>query len=159
MSAPKSSPETDVLDCIIIGSGLSGICMGISLSSDIYGLLSGRQPTFVILEKAPLGETWRDNSYPGAACDIPQALYSFSFAPEYGTGYSKQEDLLAYCHRVAEKYELEKYIDYNRAVVSCSYEAGLWMVQTQCGGSYISRFVVTGVGQLHVPKIPSIPGL
>ena len=80
------------VDVVIVGSGFSGLGMAIQLER------AGRQD-FVILEKAAdLGGTWRDNTYPGCACDVPSYLYSYSFAlnPNWSRMYSPQPEIWDY---------------------------------------------------------------
>ena len=140
------------IDHIIIGSGFSGIGMGINLKKQGYN-------NFVILEKANgLGGTWRENVYPGARCDIPHSLYSFSFDIGIGT-YTSQPELLHYLQNVAEKYDLVPHIQYNKNVCRTEYHDGYWTVRTTTGKKYRSKFLIMCVGQLHHPKMPNIPGI
>ena len=85
------------VDHLIVGSGFAGLCAAIQLTED-------GETDYVVIEKADdVGGTWRDNTYPGACCDIPSQLYSFSFArnPEWGSSYSPQPEIQAYLQRVA----------------------------------------------------------
>ena len=89
-------------DVAIIGAGMSGICMGIQLRK--RGITD-----FVILEKSPdVGGTWHDNTYPGACCDVPSVLYSYSFEPnpDWSRKYSPHNEIKAYFNRCADKYGL-----------------------------------------------------
>src|SRR5690625_688293 len=96
---------------LIIGSGFSGLGMGIALQR--------RGMDFVILEKADdIGGTWRDNTYPGCACDIPSHLYSYSFEPkaDWRHLFSYQEEIFGYLTGVADKYGLRRYVVVDSAV-------------------------------------------
>ncbi len=140
---------------VIIGTGFSGLGMAIALQR--HGV------DFVILEKADdIGGTWRDNSYPGCACDIPSHLYSFSFEPkpDWKNFYSYQPEILAYLQTVADKYGLRRYIVFRSLV-----DRGLWVddehrwhVFTTDGREYVAQFLISGVGALHIPSIPNFEG-
>src|SRR4051794_33922390 len=101
-----SPSMSDVLDAVVIGSGFAGLGMAIKLKQ------SGRDD-FVILEKdAELGGTWRDNTYPGCACDVPSPLYSFSFAqnPEWSRFFSPQEEIWEYLRTLVDDYDLARHL-------------------------------------------------
>eukprot|EP00979_Chaetoceros_neogracilis_P005140 scaffold896_cov233-Chaetoceros_neogracile.AAC.10 len=146
------------VECLIIGSGFGGLCQAIKLKK-------ANMENFLIVEKASsLGGTWRDNTYPGAACDIPSSLYSHSWEVSQTTwscDYSGQSDILQYIQRVADKYDINRHIRFNQTVHCIKYreEEFVWDVLTQDGTLYKSRFVVTAVGQLHHPKIPIFRGV
>ena len=130
--------------------------MGIALQQQGVG--------FVILEKADeVGGTWRDNTYPGAACDVPSHLYSFSFAPKPDWRYvfSYQPEILDYLKGVTEKYGLRRYIKFNSHVTRAHWDDAeyRWHVFTESGQEYVAQFVISGAGGLHIPSLPDIPGL
>ncbi len=140
----------------IIGAGHSGICMGMQLKR-------AGMHDFVILEKAPtLGGTWRDNTYPGASCDAPSFLYSFSFAQktDWSRRFAWQSELLAYAAECAIKSGLLPHCRFNADVRSAHFDESrnVWMVGLADGSTLEARHVVTGVGQLHHPSIPELPG-
>lgn len=142
--------------CIIIGSGFSGLCMAIKLREAGF-------EHFLILEKsADLGGTWRDNAYPGAECDVPSALYSFSFERKTDWDYqwSEQPQILDYIQGVADKHRLRERIRFNSAVAAAQYDAtqARWGVRLQDGTAFHTQFLVSAVGQLHLPNTPTIPG-
>jgi cation diffusion facilitator CzcD-associated flavoprotein CzcO len=141
---------------VIVGAGFGGLAMAIRL------LATGRQD-FLILEKAAgLGGTWHDNTYPGCACDIPSHLYSFSFAqhPGWTRHYASQAEILAYLEDVAARHRLHEKIRFNTSVASLSWDdAGRWQITTSDGDTLSARVVVLGVGGLHIPRYPDIPGL
>jgi len=154
------------IDAIIIGSGFAGICQAIEFKKN--GIHD-----FLILEKeSDLGGTWRDNKYPGAACDIPTALYSFSFERvQTHTSHLDHMAMLEYIRKVAVKYGILQHIRFGQRVESMVFvEDGnahdMWEVNvnTSIGEStatrcYGAKIVVTAVGQLHYPRIPNFPGL
>ena len=101
-SRPPIPAQTAVLDVAIVGAGFGGMCMAIKL-------LEEGNRNFLIVEKgSEVGGTWRDNSYPGAACDVQSHLYSFSFAPNPGWthSYSRQPEILAYLRHCARHFGL-----------------------------------------------------
>ena len=116
----------------------------------------------LILEKADeVGGTWRDNTYLGAECDIPSALYSYSFAqnPTWEYKWAKQPQILNYLNQFATDYDLMRHIRFGTKVLGASYDEAknIWTVQTD-QGDLTCRFLVSGVGQLHHPKWPNIAG-
>ncbi len=144
------------LEAVIVGAGFSGLCAGIQLRA--AGIES-----FVILEKAQgVGGTWRDNTYPGAACDIPSHLYSYSFEPNpsWSRAYGGQPEILAYLEHCATKYGVRPHLRFGAEVVSATYDerASTWTVRTNSGEVYVARSLVLGNGALHLPAIPDLPG-
>ena len=141
----------------IIGSGFAGICLAIQLKK--AGIES-----FTIFEKgARLGGTWRDNVYPGCACDVPSFLYCFSFEPkhDWSRKWAPQAEILDYLEKCADKYELVPHIRFSTGVESARFDAaaGLWRVRTTRGEEVVAEVLVSGVGQLNRPHVPQIPGL
>ncbi len=114
---------------------------------------------FLILEKAgDLGGTWRENTYPGAECDIPSALYSYSFEhnSEWQFKWSGQKQILKYQHDTASKYGLENHLEYQREVSALRYDQDQknWLVETSEGENYLAQHIVCAIGQLHKPATP-----
>lgn len=141
---------------LIIGSGFSGIGMGIKLQK--AGIKD-----FVILEKAhEFGGTWRDNVYPGIACDVPAHLYSFSFEPNpnWSRMWAPGAEIQQYLVSVADKHRLRKRTVFGTKVVSLHWidDACHWHVVTDNGSEYFAQFVVSGVGALHIPSVPDVKG-
>jgi cation diffusion facilitator CzcD-associated flavoprotein CzcO len=140
----------------IVGSGFSGLGMAIRLKQE--GI-----DDFVVLERAAeLGGTWRDNTYPGCACDVPSHLYSFSFAPnpDWSRTFSRQPEIWAYLRRTAREQGVDAHIRYRHEVTSASWDATreLWRVETSAGELTASMLVV-GAGPLAEPKLPEIDGI
>ncbi len=142
---------------VIVGAGFSGICAGIQLKrAGIHD--------FVILEKADgIGGTWRENTYPGAACDVPSHLYSYSFEPnpKWSRAYGGQAEILAYLRHCADKYGLAPHFRFGREVAEARFDdaAGAWRVATRTGERFEARALLLGNGALHIPQLPDIPGL
>lgn len=140
---------------LVIGSGFSGLGMAIELQR--------RGVDFLILEKAgEIGGTWRDNTYPGCACDIPSHMYSFSFEPksDWKHMWSFQPEIQDYLLGVAAKYGLRRHIHFDSHVDRAHWddEELRWHVFTTGGQEYIAQFLVSGAGGLHIPLIPDIEG-
>ncbi|MFH8560188.1 flavin-containing monooxygenase [Streptomyces sp. NPDC017988] len=140
----------------VIGSGYSGIGTAIRLKQ------SGTDD-FVILEKAPrLGGAWRDNAYPGAACDVPGHLYAFSFAPNtaWRTTLPTQPEVLAYLEHCATRYALHPHLRLNCELTSARWrpDEGRWRPDTT-RGAYTASVLVVATGLLSTPHIPGLPGL
>jgi cation diffusion facilitator CzcD-associated flavoprotein CzcO len=142
---------------VILGAGMSGICMAIKLRE--AGI-----DDLVILEKSPgAGGTWHDNTYPGACCDVASHLYSFSFEPnpDWSRAYSPHNEIREYFERCVDKYALASSIRYQSEANDASYDAvsGRWTVTTTGGDMYRCRVLVSGLGQLNRPNIPGFPGM
>ena len=141
---------------IVVGAGFSGLCAGIQLKR--LGIHD-----FVICEKADrVGGTWRENTYPGAACDVPSHLYSYSFEPNpaWSRTYGLQAEILAYLEHCATKYELRPHLRFGCAISDARFDeaTGTWHV-TAGGEVLVSRALILGNGALHVPQLPAIAGL
>ncbi|WP_219517170.1 flavin-containing monooxygenase [Nonomuraea ceibae] len=138
----------------IIGAGFGGLCMAIRLEKAGIG-------SYTVFEKAgALGGTWRDNSYPGAGCDIPSHLYSYSFEKyaSWTRRYPEQPEILAYLEHCADKYDVRRKIRFNAEVTDAAFDGSRWQV-TAGGESEAFDVVVMSVGQLNRPRLPEIPGM
>ncbi|GGQ95865.1 flavin-containing monooxygenase [Kitasatospora griseola] len=152
-AAPQAVPHVRVA---VVGSGFGGLGAGVRLRR--AGITD-----FVILERADsVGGTWRDNSYPGCACDVPSHLYSFSFAPnpDWPRVFSAQPDIRAYLERVADTFGLRPHLRFGAEVTELRWEEEhtRWRVTTRVG-SWTADAVVSAAGPLAEPKIPDLPGL
>lgn len=153
---PLRSAGHEVWPVVIIGTGFAGLGMAIQLQEAGIG-------PFVLLERAAeLGGTWRDNHYPGCACDVPAPLYSFSFMPHPGWSrlYARHDEIQRYLLAVAERYRLRQHIRFSTTVDTIRYDDAtrLWTITTAGGDSYRAKVVVSAVGALSNPLIPDIPG-
>jgi cation diffusion facilitator CzcD-associated flavoprotein CzcO len=142
-------------DVVIVGSGFSGICSAIKLKE--AGI-----DNFVMLEKDEVfGGTWRVNTYPGAACDIPSHLYSFSFAQNahWSRLFPRQDELLDYTRRVVRDYGLEQHLRLGTALQSAHFDeaAGAWRIATS-QGAMTARTVIFAIGLLGRPSVPKFAG-
>jgi cation diffusion facilitator CzcD-associated flavoprotein CzcO len=140
----------------IIGAGFGGICMGVKLRR--AGI------PFTIMEKGDrVGGVWRDNTYPGAACDIPSHLYSFSFEPshDWSRKYGRQPEIQSYLDHCAHKYGVAQHIRFGAEVSRADFDAadGQWTVTLAGGEEVASPFLVAATGQLSMPADPKFPGL
>ena len=144
------------VDVAIIGSGFGGLAMAHALTEAGIGPL-------VILEKGDrVGGTWRDNTYPGAACDVTSALYSLSFAPHVWTRkYPQQAEILAYIDGVVETFNMAPLLRFGAEVDTAVFDevAQRWRLTMVDGTSIDARVVVSAVGQLNTPAYPAVPGL
>jgi cation diffusion facilitator CzcD-associated flavoprotein CzcO len=133
----------------IIGAGFGGIGMAITLRK------AGFQD-FTIFERADeMGGVWRDNTYPGAACDVPSPLYSYSFEPntEWPRRYSGQREILDYLRRTARKYRVDEYVRLGTEVVSAAFDetSRKWRITTSDGDVTEADVLVPAMGQLSRP--------
>src|SRR5688572_21826253 len=137
------------LEAIIIGAGISGLCLAIKLKE--AGIDS-----FVMFEKSDgVGGTWRDNTYPGANCDVPSLFYSYSFAfkTDWTRIFAPQPEILAYLEECADRYGIRPHVRCNTAVTDARWDetAGLWRVRTSDGAEHEAHVLASGVGQLNRP--------
>ncbi|MFA9564177.1 MAG: flavin-containing monooxygenase [Acidimicrobiales bacterium] len=139
----------------VIGAGMSGVLSAIKLRE--AGI-----DDFTVYEKADrLGGTWRENTYPGIACDVPSHLYCYSFAlnPEWTHRYSPGAEIQAYFEQVARERDVERYIRFGDAVELMEYGNGRWRLTTESGHRDEVDVVIAATGVLHQPSIPEIDRL
>jgi cation diffusion facilitator CzcD-associated flavoprotein CzcO len=148
--------EAERMPIVIIGAGFGGIAMAIALRK-------AGERDFVVLERAAdVGGVWRDNSYPGAACDVVSRIYSYSWDQDYdwSTAFAPQPEILAYIRRVVDRHDLRPRIRFDTEVASARFDeqAGLWHVATAKGGQIVTPILISAVGLFNRLKIPDIPG-
>ncbi len=141
----------------IAGSGFSGLGVAIALGK-------AGVDDFVVLERAgALGGTWRDNVYPGCACDVPSHLYSFSFAPrsDWTRAYAPQAEIRAYLEWCADRFDVRRRIRFGQEIVEAAWSEpdARWLLRTRGGGALAARVLVLATGGLSNPAVPAIPGL
>ncbi|MET0820194.1 MAG: NAD(P)/FAD-dependent oxidoreductase, partial [Aeromicrobium sp.] len=141
----------------IIGSGFGALAVAIELRRAGHTDLR-------LWERADgIGGVWRDNTYPGAACDVPSPLYSFSFEPsaEWSSRYGVQPEILDYIRATADKYGITPLVQLGRDVVAAQYDesAATWTVRFDDGDEQTVDVLVSAVGQLSQPVLPRIPGV
>ena len=153
------SPETPRvardLRVIIVGAGISGIGTAVKL------LRAGFDNVTIFEKAASVGGTWRENTYPGIACDIPSHLYTFTFHPNpnWSQMFAPGREIRTYLERVTDKFGLRNRIKFNKDVVKATYVAGRWRVETRDGEETACDILISAVGVLHIPKYSNIPGL
>jgi cation diffusion facilitator CzcD-associated flavoprotein CzcO len=159
MQSP-ASPDADVrgrppLRFVVIGAGMSGILSVIALRR------AGHEDV-VVYEKADrLGGTWRENTYPGIACDVPSHFYSYSFAlnPDWSHRFSSGAEIQAYFEDVAQRHGVTERIRFGREVRRCTFDDGRWRIELSDGSTDVADFVIAATGVLHHPALPDISGL
>lgn len=161
-TANKQVPETQAdipvhtYDSIVIGAGISGIAAA-------YKMKQAGYQDYIVLEKASrVGGTWRDNNYPGCGCDVPSALYSFSFSPSHKWShlFAKQPEILSYLEEVVEKYDLGEKIEFNNELISARWDEAkhIWNLETS-KGQYQARTVLFTTGPITEPSMPKLKGI
>ena len=170
MNAPVDQPDARVVNApdprhlsprdlpvAIIGAGFAGIAAAVQLEKAGFR-------DFTIFERADeIGGTWRENTYPGAACDVPSHLYSLSFEPHAGwqSRYASADEIQAYLLRVVEKWGLRDRLRTGTEICEARYdeERGEWELRTAGGELVSARAVFACLGGLSEPRAPRIPGL
>jgi cation diffusion facilitator CzcD-associated flavoprotein CzcO len=156
-SLGMNTSDNPILDALIVGSGFSGLCVAVKMQQ--AGM------PYVVLEQAGgIGGTWRDNTYPGAACDVPSNLYCFSFAPnpKWSRTYPQQAEIQTYMNECADRFDVRKNIQFNKTVTSARFDSTrkLWRVEVNEGAEiFEARTLVMGVGGLSRPQMPNIQGI
>jgi cation diffusion facilitator CzcD-associated flavoprotein CzcO len=150
---PQASQHFQV---VIVGAGFSGIGAAIRLKQAGFHDL-------VLCERASdVGGVWRDNSYPGAACDVESHLYSYSFAPNprWSHAFSRQPEILAYLRDCAARFDVRRYVRFDHAVLGARWDDAQqrWLIETN-HGPLSADFLVCAVGLLSEPRLPDVPGL
>ncbi|MEQ3694384.1 MAG: NAD(P)/FAD-dependent oxidoreductase [Thalassolituus sp.] len=142
---------------VIIGAGFGGLGMAIKLKAQ-------GQDDIVIIEKGgDVGGCWRDNTYPGAACDVPSHLYSFSFERHYpwSRRFAPQREIFAYQQHCAGKYDVYRHMRFNTEVAKASFDEaqGVWVITLTNDETIFARVLITATGQLNQPAYPKMPGI
>jgi len=149
-------PQTHSVRVAVIGAGFSGIGAAVRLKQEGIN-------DFVVLEKDDeIGGTWRDNTYPGCACDVPSALYSFTFAPkaDWSRAYAQQPEIRQYLLDVADEFAVLEHVRTGTEVLDAAWDddADVWRLDTT-GGDVLAQVLIAGAGPWHQPLIPELPGL
>lgn len=142
---------------LIVGAGFGGLGVALELKRNGYD-------DFVILEKGDrIGGVWRENTYPGAGCDVPSVLYSYSFEqnPHWPSRFSLQADIQRYLVDVAARHDLDQHIRFGTEVATADFDAdrALWRIETTAGEVFEANVFVPAVGLLSRPALPEIPGM
>jgi cation diffusion facilitator CzcD-associated flavoprotein CzcO len=141
----------------IVGAGAGGLGLAIRL-------VKAGLHDFVLFEASDgVGGTWRSNTYPGAACDVPSHLYSYSFAlkPDWTKAYANQPEILAYFEECADRYAIRSHLQVRTAIVSARWNEPerCWDLRDAAGGTYRAGTLVSALGTFNAPSIPAIEGL
>lgn len=152
----KTEKPVHVYDTIVIGAGISGIAAAYKMNQAGYH-------DYIVLEKASrVGGTWRDNNYPGCGCDVPSAVYSFSFSPSHKWShlFAKQPEILDYLEEVVAKFNLGGKIEFNNELLSAKWDKAnhIWNLETS-KGLYQAKTVVFTTGPITEPSMPKIKGI
>lgn len=147
---------TNTANVIIIGTGFGGIAAAVRL-------LQRGEKDIIILERSnDVGGVWRDNKYPGCACDVQSHLFSYSFAPNpnWKYSFSRQEEIHSYLKDCVKKFGLKNYIRFQHEVRRMSWDEqkGEWNIETS-RGAFRAKLVVGAFGALSDPAIPRIKGI
>ena len=156
VAAPTDRALPSRIRTVVVGTGFAGLGTAVRLRE--RGSLD-----FVVLERGhDVGGTWRDNSYPGCACDVPSHLYSFSFAPnpDWTRTFSPQPEIEAYLQRVARDRGVLPHVHFGTELLSARWDdaTSTWSVETN-RGLVVCDVLVLGTGGLSDPSVPSLPGL
>jgi cation diffusion facilitator CzcD-associated flavoprotein CzcO len=140
-------------EIVILGAGMSGICMAITLKR------AGIDSFLVLEQSGGVGGTWWDNTYPGAQCDVPSHLYSFSFElkPDWSRVFAPSGEIQRYVAHCVERYSLGQHLRLNSEIASAEYDerAGRWCLTTRRGELLQPRFFVLSLGPLNHPRLPA----
>lgn len=149
---PSAGPEI-----AIVGTGFAGLCMAIRLKA------AGIQDFALYEQAGDIGGTWRDNAYPGAACDVPSHVYSFSFAPnpDWSRMFGAQGEILDYLRGCVRRYGLQPHLRLRHAVTSARFDedSGCWHVHFRDQPPIRARVLIGANGPLSRPSYPDIAGL
>ena len=147
--------EDSTYRVVVVGAGFGGLGMAVALEQAGIG-------DFLIVDKADgLGGTWRDNTYPGAACDVPSRLYSFSSRPgRWSRRFPPQQEILAYLQSLSAERGFGSRLRLRSGVASAEFDerSALWQLTLDDGERLHANAVVSAVGQLNRPARPDIAG-
>jgi cation diffusion facilitator CzcD-associated flavoprotein CzcO len=139
----------------VLGAGMAGILSAIKLREAGFD-------DFTVYEKADrVGGTWRENSYPGIACDVPSHLYRYSFEPnaDWSRRFSPGAEIQAYFAGVVERYGVARHLRFGAEIARAEWSGGRWHLETTDGHRDAVDVVIAATGVLHHPNVPAIPGL
>lgn len=151
-----TSTHTPDHDIVVVGSGFAGLGMAIRLQQQ------GRDDVVVLEQSGSVGGTWRDNDYPGCACDVPSHLYSFSFAqnPDWTRTFSPQAEIRDYLERTTDRFGVRPKIRFHSRMTAARWDddARLWRLEINGADELTCRVLIGGLGPLNRPAYPNVPG-
>ncbi|MES2492416.1 MAG: NAD(P)/FAD-dependent oxidoreductase [Pseudomonadota bacterium] len=144
---------------LIIGAGISGLCAAVQFEA-------AKIPYVIVERRENLGGVWFDNRYPGAACDVPSHLYSFSFAPyPWSRYFAGSREIHRYLEHVADEYDIRRHIRFGVDLIEARFDegSGTWHADVRSADGQLetlhANIVISGVGAFNKPRIPDVPGL
>ena len=142
-------------DVVVLGAGFSGVCAGIKLKQ------AGVENFHIFEKGAEVGGTWRENTYPGVACDVPSHLYSYSFAlnPNWSRHYAPGHEIKAYMEGCVDEFGIREHLSLGTAIKSLSWQGHHWLVQPEEAQAFTAKSVIAALGGLHTPYVPEIRGM
>jgi cation diffusion facilitator CzcD-associated flavoprotein CzcO len=157
ITVEMTKPANALADVLIIGAGFAGLGSAIRLQQ------AGIKNIVMLERGTEVGGTWRDNTYPGAACDIPSNLYSYSFAqnPNWSRGFSGSGEILGYIHHLVSEFKLGSLIRFGQNVADLAFNEteGVWSVNATGGEVFTARAVIMASGPLSNASFPKMPGI
>jgi cation diffusion facilitator CzcD-associated flavoprotein CzcO len=152
-----SRPPVEGVEVAILGAGFGGLATA-------HRLAGAGVDDVVIFERSDgVGGTWRANSYPGAACDVPSHLYSLSFAPnpDWSRTYATQPEILRYIEGCYDRFDVRRKVRCSTEIVAATWDGdrGRWRLRDHRGSEYEARILVSAIGTFHTPALPDIAGL
>jgi len=141
-------------EVVVIGAGLSGVCAAIKLKE------AGIENFHVFEKGSDVGGTWRDNRYPGVACDVPSHLYSYSFAPnpEWSRWYAPGPEIWDYVKKCAADFGVYDRMSFDTTIAAADWKEDHWELRDDKGQVCETKSIVSALGGLHTPNLPNIPG-
>ncbi len=141
---------------VVVGAGLGGLCAGIQL------MRAGIHDFAILERESEPGGTWRDNTYPGCACDVPVILYQFSFAPSahWRHAFPRVSEMQEYVRQLVANFELAPRLRDGDGAKSARWDEDRcrWQIRTEAGAEFETEALIVALGQLNRPKLPDIPG-
>jgi len=148
-------PEDSTYRVVVVGAGFGGLGMGVALEQ------AGIEDFLIVDKGNGLGGTWRDNTYPGAACDVPSRLYSFSSrSGHWSRRFPPQQEILAYLQSLSTERGLGSRLRFGSGVASADFDerSAVWHLTLDDGERLHANAIVSAVGQLNRPALPGIEG-
>ena len=141
----------------IVGTGFGGLAAAVRLKQ------AGIDDLVLFEKRTDVGGVWRDNTYPGAACDVPSHLYSLSFAPrsDWSRRFAPQGEIHQYLRNVARDFDVLRHIRFDTEVLGAAFDeaTGRWRLTLAGDGEHEADVLITATGQLSRPSTPDVPGL